>query len=41
VAVALDAFDMASFPNFISIVPDVPREQFKDPRERRCVHAVR
>jgi hypothetical protein len=30
VAVALDAFDMASFPNFISIVPDVPREQFKE-----------
>jgi len=27
---ALDTFNMAPFPNFISIVPDVPREQFKE-----------
>jgi len=27
---ALDTFDMAPFPNFISIVPDVPRVQFKE-----------
>jgi 5'-nucleotidase/UDP-sugar diphosphatase len=26
----LDTFDMAPFPNFITIVPDIPREQFKE-----------
>jgi 2',3'-cyclic-nucleotide 2'-phosphodiesterase (5'-nucleotidase family) len=26
----LDTFDMAPFPNFVSIVPDIPREQFKE-----------
>lgn len=27
---ALDTFDIAPFPNFVSIVPDIPREQFKE-----------
>jgi 5'-nucleotidase/UDP-sugar diphosphatase len=26
----LDTFDMVPFPNFVTIVPDVPREQFKE-----------
>ena len=26
----LDTFDMAPFPNFVSIVPDIPRAQFKE-----------
>ena len=26
----LDTFGMAPFPNFVSIVPDIPREQFKE-----------
>ena len=26
----LDTFDMVPFPNFITIVPDIPREQFKE-----------
>lgn len=26
----LDTFDMVPFPNFVSVVPDIPREQFKE-----------
>jgi 2',3'-cyclic-nucleotide 2'-phosphodiesterase (5'-nucleotidase family) len=26
----LDTFDMVPFPNFVTIVPDIPREQFKE-----------
>jgi 5'-nucleotidase len=27
---ALDTFDMVPFPNFVTIVPDIPRDQFKE-----------
>jgi 5'-nucleotidase len=26
----LDTFDMVPFPNFVSVIPDIPREQFKE-----------
>ncbi len=26
----LDTFDMVPFPNFVSVVPDIPRDQFKE-----------
>lgn len=36
----LDTFDMVPFPNFVTVVPDVPRSQFKEILENAVSRAV-